>query len=439
MRPRNAASGSVVVVLISAPLTSKARSPPGDGSQPIIERTRYEAGVAQRITLTEDQVLLLRWIADGCPNGVMDNNWYRISAAALQRRGLVAIAGKRATWTASITAAGSEYLAAVDGSEPPIARQANVSVTQQLIDDVVAAGGVLRVECKSYYDPGRVDYAYRARLAERYDKVPAGKRLTVTRDGEELEIRLEDAPHRVGGRPDLVPVEVPERIGRYHAAARQFRDLSAQHEVSRQMIPRATRILHAIAREAERRGWLTVPTEGGSVKIVGDEHAYWVHFSEEGVHERGRWEREGERYRNVSRYSFLDPDRERMYPSGAYDAEASGRLKVTLSAERARIYEGRQSRWADRQSWTLEECLPQLFREIEERTRIANNDVVERRIAAERAAERARLAADERERTWHRLMDRAGEQLLRGAVRTEPGPGNIRGGQLLTRACGTMR
>jgi hypothetical protein len=262
--------------------------------------------MAQRTTLTEQQVRLLRWIADGCPEGVMNNDWHRISAAALRRRGLVTVSGRGASRKAKITANGREYLDRVDSDNPPIARQANTSVTRQLVDDVVAAGGVLRVKRKSYYDPGSVDYAYRARLAERYDKVPEGKRLTVTHHGQETEIRLEDAPHRVGGRPALVAVHVPEQVGRYHPAARQLRDVTVHHAVSRRLIPRATRILHAIAKEAERRGWRAGATDSSGIEITADGCSYWIHIEEQGVHERGRWEQEVERYRNVSRYSLLD-------------------------------------------------------------------------------------------------------------------------------------
>lgn len=105
--------------------------------------------MAQRTTLTEQQVGLLRWIADGCPDGVMDNDWHRISAAALRRRGLAKVSGKGATWNAIITDAGRSYLASVDSADPPMARQANVSVTQQLMDEVVAAGGVLRSSARA--------------------------------------------------------------------------------------------------------------------------------------------------------------------------------------------------------------------------------------------------------------------------------------------------
>lgn len=121
---------------------------------------------------------------------------HRISASALQRRGLVTKSGRGPTWSASVIPAGREYLETVDGEEPPVARQANKSVTQQLVDDVIAAGGALRMERRRWYGEGGVDWVSRALLAERYGKVPAGRRLeVVVVSDEEFEIRLlEDAP-----------------------------------------------------------------------------------------------------------------------------------------------------------------------------------------------------------------------------------------------------
>lgn len=41
--------------------------------------------------------------------------------------------GRGANWAAEITAAGNEYLAAVDGPNPPVPREANTCVTEQLV------------------------------------------------------------------------------------------------------------------------------------------------------------------------------------------------------------------------------------------------------------------------------------------------------------------
>ncbi len=135
--------------------------------------------MAQRKTLNEVQIAVLSWIADGCPAGVMEGISPRISAGALRNRGLVTTSGRGPTWRATITHAGKEYLQRVDGPNPPLPRQPNVSVTQQLVDDVVAAGGSLRVPRQGWRNKGAVDYERRAQLAEAYGKVPRGQRLVV--------------------------------------------------------------------------------------------------------------------------------------------------------------------------------------------------------------------------------------------------------------------
>jgi hypothetical protein len=131
--------------------------------------------MAQRTTLTNRQVELLRWIGDGCPEGVMDSDAHRISAAALRRRGLAKVSGRGPTWTARLTDAGREYLVEVDGPSPPVPR-ASTSVTQQLVDDVLAAGGVLSVPAPRWGDPGPsiggVALSWRAAIA-RFPKASA--------------------------------------------------------------------------------------------------------------------------------------------------------------------------------------------------------------------------------------------------------------------------
>src|SRR5690242_20337488 len=129
--------------------------------------------MAHRPTLTEHQIGILRWIAEGCPGGVMDGVSYRISAAALRNRGLVRTSGRGPTWAAAVTDAGRDYLARVDGSDPPLPRQGNGSVTESLVEEVIAAGGMLRVPRPGWYERNGINYDNRARLAERYRKVPA--------------------------------------------------------------------------------------------------------------------------------------------------------------------------------------------------------------------------------------------------------------------------
>jgi hypothetical protein len=45
---------------------------------------RYDTSMAHKDALTEQQLGILRWIADGCPSAVMTDDFHRISAAALR-------------------------------------------------------------------------------------------------------------------------------------------------------------------------------------------------------------------------------------------------------------------------------------------------------------------------------------------------------------------
>ena len=220
--------------------------------------------MAQRTSLSEAQVELLRWIGAGCPPGIYEGTHHRISVAALTRRGLVVARGHGPTWTATLTSAGRSYLDQVEGSNPPLPRQANVSVTEQLVADVIEAGGTLQVP-RHTPGPGRVDWENRVRQAMRRGKVPPGKQLTYiyVRDKSTDEIRLIDAPE--GTELILLPVPVPERVARYHPTVPTFRKNVARLEMSDAALPRASRILQALVVESEARG-LTVTAGAPATK-----------------------------------------------------------------------------------------------------------------------------------------------------------------------------
>lgn len=69
--------------------------------------------------VNERQLEVLRWVADGCPEGKWPEGdfSYKISAAALNSRGLVKIKGRARTWSATITETGTHYLG--HGTYPP--------------------------------------------------------------------------------------------------------------------------------------------------------------------------------------------------------------------------------------------------------------------------------------------------------------------------------
>jgi hypothetical protein len=371
--------------------------------------------MAQRKTLTEAQVVVLRWISDGCRDGVMQDHHHRISAAALRNRGLVETHGRGPTWTATVTTAGKAYLARVDGPEPPVPREANISVADQVVDEVVAAGGTLRLARTGYYDTTADDYVRRAHLAERRGKVPNGKLLVVRSGRDEVEIRLVDTNvEEQSAGAELWPVAVPERVGRYHPAVRRFREQRDDHEVSREQLQGASLVLQAVAAEAQQRAWAVELGDGGLTLHV-HELTCALRVREEGVRTQGLWEEQVDRYGHVPGDESWWRDRE--VPRGRYDERATDKLSLSLDCNGPRL-SGRQRTWSDRQSWSLEERLPHLFRELEERVVEARRSVERERILADEAAERRRLDAEAREEQWRRLMDTARRRLQEDELRT---------------------
>ena len=187
--------------------------------------------------------------------------------------------------------------------------------TEQMIADLIAAGGVLRVPY--WREQGQPDYRQRVEAAQHWGKVPEGKRLVSehTRGGE-LEIRLEDAPEGTVIPP--APVPVPARVSKPHPVARQYRDDNANHQVSKASLPRVVRILHALVAECEKRGYemkklhpeppqrhgyARMSMKGGpDFEITVRSHRYPLHVFEEKVPLRGAWE-EQERFRKSDYYS----------------------------------------------------------------------------------------------------------------------------------------
>lgn len=340
----------------------------------------------------------------------------RISAAALRNRGYVRTSGRGATWRATITSTGTEYLAQVDGPDPPVPRQANVSVTQQLIDDIKAAGGSLRVPRKRWNDTNGTDYARRAQLAQSHGRVPAGSRLVVKSvSAEELLIELVSDEQAVDvcrrdSSATTAPITVPSRLGNHHPLAREFRNRTSLHEVSRNALPRVLRIIHALAHEAEKRGYEVAcvkvdedrygrsewsPARDGQLVVTIRGHPLPVRIWEKGCGQRGPYEQllkqwKDDREQPLRFMRFV----ERPKP---YDSGATGQL----NAQALGSSYGRQSSWGDRSRWTLEDRLADLLRELE----------VQAAEAEERQRAREREEA-ERRRQWEAAVADAKRRFL---------------------------
>ena len=60
--------------------------------------------------LSPRQVKVLRWVAEGCPDGVWPDFRYKVTVYALADRGLVTVNRRRHSWQAVITDQGRHYL-----------------------------------------------------------------------------------------------------------------------------------------------------------------------------------------------------------------------------------------------------------------------------------------------------------------------------------------
>jgi len=358
--------------------------------------------MAQRKTLTQAQIDLLQWVADGCPGGVFEGFDHHVSAAALRRRGLLRTSGHGEQWKAAVTEAGQEYLQRSKEPGAELPRQPNVSVTEELIQNVEAAGDALRV--KHERGPGSVNWPARVRATIERGKVPAGKKLSCRWSEDEYEISLEDLAPNLDSR--LISVPVPERVARYHPVVKRFRDASEHMEVSRAQLGRASRILQALVTAAEERGWgvssaqkgdgsgrsagraWTGANHGHLLVSVGD-FTQAIRIREEGLPSRAQWEK---KLRDSRPFGAGEP---RQKPVADYEENATGKLAIDLVPS----FGGRK--WADRRSWTLEEKLPEVIQEIE----ISAAADLHRREEAERAKER-------RQGEWEAAMEAAKERYI---------------------------
>ncbi len=216
--------------------------------------------------LTVAQYDLLKWVADGCPDGVHDGTSHRVSARSLHNRGLIQVAGKSKTWTAKITPQGTQVLQEQTTRVESVRQRerqesqarAEREREQQLLraraievlDAVVAAGGRLELGA----DINDRDIEQIERFLAREGLLPVGQRLThePTRMDPTLGVTAYLEPDFTALTP-LRVFTVPRQLRDPHPAVIAFQDKRAY--VSRRQIPRTARLLQAIVSAATEMGW----------------------------------------------------------------------------------------------------------------------------------------------------------------------------------------
>jgi hypothetical protein len=125
------------------------------------------------IPLNDKQLMVLRWIRDRCLEGVMPDETYKISAAALRTRDLIRTTGRGNRWRAEITDRGRAYLDSRPVGSPQRRSGGDEKAqpllkTDQLVAEVIGAGG--RLTLRDETRDGGVNWRQRAYAAQRHGR-----------------------------------------------------------------------------------------------------------------------------------------------------------------------------------------------------------------------------------------------------------------------------
>src|ERR1035437_10205600 len=375
-----------------------------------------------RAPLTERQLGILKWVESGCPDDVPDLNASKRTARALQGRRLVQVSRKDGLWRAGLTTAGRYYLD--HGKHPPASsgvprplplppslprkqtapraapsapresRPRPLPVTEQLIADLIASGGELRIDRDKDKDKDKANYEARVGAAIRHGKVPEGKLLTMEHNTwKEWTIRLQDPPAWM--TTELEPIPVPGQLRNPHPVVKRLQGEDSL-QLTKAVQPRAFRLIQALLAEAERRRYGTRFSRSGQQYgrnrgYSADEGHFIVaiHGHEFGVRLSQQIDRTPHAPTPAEERRAA---RETWFRIPAHDEHPSKRLAIHLTNGR----QYRQTTRTDSEKHELEAWLPQLLQEIELRAGLAEQQRLEQ--------ERER---GDRQRLWEEAMSKA--------------------------------
>ena len=229
--------------------------------------------VQQHALLNERQVAVLKWIHDGCPDGVWIDFSDKRTTYALADRKLVIVDKRRGSWSASITANGHYYLEhGTYKIEQPSSRSVTshrmprgVAPSDGSADSILVSPVDLLVELQNaesgltLKDPSHgVRAAYRSAISRAVSEGLVAEGYALRHKGRDKGdlvirlVRLDDVPPPIERLP---AVPVPETLHGSHAVVRMLRDNPDMLDVSDQSRRRASLLVQALADECTRRGY----------------------------------------------------------------------------------------------------------------------------------------------------------------------------------------
>lgn len=322
--------------------------------------------------INERQRALLERIAAGASPVTSAEYTLATTVYALRGRKLVRTVRRSGGWVAEITDDGRYYLehghrrpadvpARTSAERPRGGRPAPVPEMDpaELIARLAEAGGTLTVAEPD--GPTRAMWRAAARRAIDGGLVPPGFALKHSgRAYGDLVLRLEASaePPRT---PRYPPIAVPERLVKPHPVVAALRAAPGPLQVSRPHQQRALRLLEALFREAERRGYkasLADKRRDCVAVIAVDGHGYPLKTKEL-----------TDRSQHVPTAAELAEKARREWTRiPEYDYTPNGRLQIALE-QYWHSDEGRRHRttWSDGQGSRLDDKLPEVLAEIEAR------------------------------------------------------------------------
>lgn len=404
--------------------------------------------------LTSRQKDVLQWISDGCPSNDWPVQRYKQSARMLAGYGLVKITGHSTSWKAVITERGLLVLSGDEDLVPTTKKNSSSSPAQKspkrpsspsprrrVLDDHSTAETV--AELYQRLNTAEFHIIPALPLDSESDEiaVPDWKNITqrlraypAVRDGNwRVSTRTRFIGHWYRDQRKVLDVallpedkwlsEPPEnitsrdRIGRYHPAVSKI--MAYATNISPSLKPRARKLLHALFREIDARGWTpcTVSTSsysGRSKRERGSSntndtgygfsdghHTYFVCVNEDTDRvERPPTATEMQWHERTLQWS----------PNAKlkkfYDHPKNGKLVITIGSKQAK----------DTKRWSVESALQKLFASLSLERAWDEYNYEMRRRKEEKWKRKLAIAEDQadgiiRDRSFHKSLERRALEL----------------------------
>ncbi|MFH9397465.1 hypothetical protein [Streptomyces sp. NPDC017556] len=219
--------------------------------------------------LNERQQTVLDWVGQGCPDGVWQDSTYKVSAQALQSRGLIKVTKRRGHWSANLTDRGRQHLTdhricpVEQNAAPPAqpsrkpapprpktAPRARTNYTDQLLEELAANDGCLIKPIEP--GPHSVNWTSRVNTARKSGKIPRTQELHAYRTHRGYEIKLVDIP--AWRLAELTPLPVLARLTKPHSLVAALQQRPQPMGLTKPIQGRALRIIQALIIATESPG-----------------------------------------------------------------------------------------------------------------------------------------------------------------------------------------